>query len=167
MYSVGLVSSHFSVFQSVHSVSFVHSAVIGEFLHLIRKFIPPDCYSIPPALPNLVSYAIRGCPLQSYLNPINKNQSAQFTNEPVKQNFQCSHCDEIHHNGKITKQPHSSNASTLRSSWSDVNATENVTKQFIQDNGSRQISNLSIDGITSVGNSCKTLLCSSNVVFNA
>lgn len=32
-------------------------------LNLIRKLLPTECYVIPPSLPNLVSYAVRGCPL--------------------------------------------------------------------------------------------------------
>ncbi len=40
--------------------------VSGEFLFLIHKFVPVECYITPPSLPNLISYAIRGCPLRPY-----------------------------------------------------------------------------------------------------
>ena len=41
--------------------------------------MPTECYVIPPALPNLVSYAVRGCPLQLSPTAVNADHSKQYS----------------------------------------------------------------------------------------
>lgn len=45
-------------FLSVHA-----TILLGEILHLIHTLLPPELISLTPGLPNLISYAVRGCPV--------------------------------------------------------------------------------------------------------
>lgn len=72
----------------MHLISLLIS---GQFLHLTRRLLPVECNVVPPSLPNLVSYAIRGCPLQSYLAPIiyDLPDSTPELNEQYSFNYSC------------------------------------------------------------------------------
>lgn len=49
--------------------------ITGEFLHLTRNLLPSECFVVPPSMPNLISYATRGCPIQLSCKSISKDFS--------------------------------------------------------------------------------------------
>ncbi|XP_014239263.1 rapamycin-insensitive companion of mTOR isoform X2 [Cimex lectularius] len=62
-------------FLSVHA-----TILLGELLHLVHTILPPELISLTPGLPNLLSYAVRGRPVN--IVP----QSTIFENEELPNN---------------------------------------------------------------------------------
>ncbi|CAH1405995.1 unnamed protein product [Nezara viridula] len=48
-------------FLSVHA-----TILLGEILHLVHTILPPELVSLTPGLPNLISYAVRGSPVNLF-----------------------------------------------------------------------------------------------------
>nr|UTM63730.1 Rictor [Riptortus pedestris] len=72
-------------FLSVHA-----TILLGEILHLIHTLLPPELINLTPGLPNLISYSVRGCPI----NPIpgvkhsaNERQKEPGFAESAEENF--------------------------------------------------------------------------------
>ncbi|XP_065214421.1 rapamycin-insensitive companion of mTOR isoform X2 [Planococcus citri] len=81
------------------------SILLGEFLHLSRKILPSECFLVPPSMPNLISYATRGCPLHPPCKSIsNENSESSISHEQYSSSY--SHCSKDFHynydsNGKL------------------------------------------------------------------
>lgn len=123
------------IVSSEASVSLNAAILLGELLNLIRKLLPIECYVLPPSLPNLVSYAVRGCPLVlPGFTSLSKDTADTLSSELYEQySSSFSHYSKDFHyvNDSTTSLRYSGDISkTLdgRQSFLNMNVPDNCTR---------------------------------------
>lgn len=79
-------------------------------MHLIHLLLPPECCHLTPALPNLLSYAVRGRPATCINRPNIQTTEKQYT----ESHFQRFKRDSIQHDRQKKKESISSVCRTER-----------------------------------------------------
>uniref|UniRef100_A0A1B6C0I0 Rapamycin-insensitive companion of mTOR domain-containing protein n=1 Tax=Clastoptera arizonana TaxID=38151 RepID=A0A1B6C0I0_9HEMI len=149
---VGLLDAIVEVIITEDTFLSVRSTILlGELLHLIHLLLPPECCHLTPALPNLLSYAVRGRPT-SCEKPLLMSKSVNHKDLEFEESLQVkSDCkqnlflqDEGVKDSNLTNrlslslQSECSSARTISESSADKilkseNALKNITESSLND----------------------------------